>query len=290
MASVRAAVPADFDAIHPLLLDFANPVMAREDWRRMLFTPPWPVEESTRGYVLEDAGQAVGFVGTIFSAREVRGTHRHFCNLSSWVVREPYRASSLQLLLPVLGLRTHTIVNLSASARAHEIFRGLGFRSLEERQVLLPPLARFADLAAWSGVQVTTDLAAITTALDPIARRIASDMAETLAAQILIRRGARTCHAIAVRSPWKPGLFLAHVQYASDWDLLLECVPQATAGFFPRLRTVGLRVDGRRVPGPAPRFGVARALALPTLYRPAEPDLAPGDIDGLYTEAVLQRW
>ncbi len=290
MATVRAAMPADFAAIHPLLLDFANSAMTREDWRRMLFDPPWPVEEPTRGYLLEDGGQAVGFLGTIFSARDVRGTLRRFCNLSSWVVREDYRASSLQLLLPVLGLRTHTIVNLSASARAHEIFRGLGFRPLEDRQVLLPPIARIADLVAWPGAQVTTDFAAIAAALDPAGRRIAVEMVDTRAAQVLIRRGTRSCHAIAVRSPWKRGLFLAHVQYASDWELLLECVPQATAGFFPRLRTVGLRVDGRRIAGPVPQFGVMRPLALPTLYRPAESDLSPNDVDGLYTELVLQRW
>lgn len=290
MATVRPATPADFDLVAPLLGDFAHPAMTGADWRRMLFDPPWAVEEPTRGFLLEEGGSVVGFLGTIFSTREVRGTQRRFCNLSSWVVREPHRASSMQLLLPVLGLKSHTIVNLSASQTAHEIFTRLGFAVLEDHQVLIGPLARPSDLVTWPGVRVTTRLDEIAAALDPAGRRILEDMRGTLAAQVLVRRGDRTCHAVATRSLWKRGLTLAHVQYASDWGLLLACVPAAAAAFFGRLGTVGLRVDGRRVPGGAPALAARRALALTTLYRPAERDLVPADLDGLYTEVVNQRW
>ena len=290
MASVRPALPADFEIVQPLLKEFANDRMRPADWRRMLFDLPWPVEEPTRGFILEEGGRAVGFLGTIFSAREVRGTRRRFCNLSSWVVRESHRSSSMQLLLPVLGLRTHTIVNLSASPTAHEIFTRLGFQTLDDHQVLVPPLSSPGDLLGGRGVRVTTGLDAIAMALDEPGRRILEDMRGTLAGQILVCRGDRSCHAIATRSRWKPRLHLAHVQYASDWDLLLECVPQVSAAFFGRLGTVGLRLDGQRVTGPAPRFAVTRALGLPTLFRPAEPDLGPADVDGLYTEVVNLRW
>jgi len=33
-----------------------------------------------------------------------------------------------------------------------------------------------------------------------------------------------------------------------------------------------------------------KALALPTLYRPGQPDITPEHVDGLYTELVGQRW
>ena len=291
MPTVRPAVPADVPAVLPLRESFGQATMTAEDWRRMLFEPPWPVAEPARGFLLEDGGEAVGFLGTIFSTRVVRGVERRFVNLSSWIVRESHRASSLQLVLPVLALRDSTIVNLSASTTAHEIFVKLGFRTLEDHQVLLPPVPRARDLFA-SGVRVTGRLEEIARHLDEPGRRVLEDMRGTLAGQILLRKGGRACHAIASRSPWRNGMFLAHVQYASDWALLLEHVPQATAGWLASLGTVGLRVDGRRVaPGTVlPPLSVTRPLALSTLYRPAEPDLAPQDIDGLYSEIVLQRW
>jgi len=68
----------------------------------MLFDLPWPVEEEHRGFILRDGGEAVGFLGTIFSRRTVGGTTCRFCNLSSWIVKESHRSSSLQLILPVL--------------------------------------------------------------------------------------------------------------------------------------------------------------------------------------------
>lgn len=291
MATVRPATPADFGVVLPLLETFGRTRMGHADWRRLLFDPPWPVNETTRGFVLEDGSRVCGFLGTIFSSRLVRGVERRFCNLSTWVVSPSHRTSSFQLLLPVLALKSYTLVNLSASDTAHEIFVRLGFRTLEERQVLLPPLPRLRDVLA-PGIRVTGRPEEIASRLDPAGRRLFEDMRNTLAAQILITRGSRTCHAIATRSPWKKGLFLAHVQYASDWELLLDGVPQATAGWFGALGTVGLRVDGRRVPeGRAlPPRSVRRGLALPTLYRPADPDLTPDDVDGLYSELVLQRW
>src|SRR5262245_6490969 len=146
MATVRPARPEDFPAVLPLLESFGQDTMRPDDWRRMLFEPPWPVVEPARGFLLEDGGEAVGFLGTIFSTRVVREVERRFVNLSSWIVRPSHRASSMQLVLPVLALKGYTIVNLSASETAHEIFRKLGFRTLEERQVLCPPVPRARDL------------------------------------------------------------------------------------------------------------------------------------------------
>ena len=57
---------------------------------------------------------------------------------------------------------------------------------------------------------------------------------------------------------------------------------------FATLRTVGLRVDGRWAPDPLPGSARRRELALPTLYRPAHPGITPTDVDGLYSELLLQ--
>ncbi len=286
---VKPARPDQFDEIYPLLLDFANPRMTREDWRRMLFAPPWPVEEATRGFVLRDGGAVVGFLGTIFSRREVRGEPRRFCNLSSWIVKETHRSASLHLVFPVLALKGHTIVNLSPSATAYEVFARLGFRPLETGQVLLPPFARPAELLR-RGASLTTRLEEILAELAEPERRIAADMAGTLAGQALVRSGGRRCHVVATRSLWKGRWRLAHVQYASDWELFWEHLGLMSGAFRRLLGTVGLRVDARHLRGRRPALSAARALPRPNLYRPASPEITPEMVDGLYTEAVLQRW
>src|SRR6266571_8166772 len=98
---VRPVTSDQFPEIYPLLQSFKNPSMLREDWRRMLFDLPWAVDEPHRGHGLYHNGRAVGFLGTLFSTRQIRGRTLRFCNLSSWIVDDAYRAGSFQLLMPV---------------------------------------------------------------------------------------------------------------------------------------------------------------------------------------------
>jgi len=228
MVDVRPATPDRFEDVLPLLLGFGNAAMEREDWRRMLFDLPWRVDESHRGYVLEDGSRTVGFLGTIFSTRRIQGMSRRFCNLAAWIVAEPYRANSVQLLLPVLGMRDTTIVNLTASPTAHEIFLKLGFATLEDRQILVPLLPDLGGFAHPGGT--ITDLDAIRGALDEPGRSILDDMRGTHAGQVLVRRNGRKCHVVATRSPWMGSLRLAHVQYASDWEMFRSALPSVSWG------------------------------------------------------------
>ncbi|MGH7730899.1 MAG: hypothetical protein ACRENJ_06560, partial [Candidatus Eiseniibacteriota bacterium] len=132
MAEVRPAGPEMFEKVYPLLQEFPQQNLSKDTWRRMLFDPPWPVEEPHRGYVLVDRGAIVGFIGTMFSRRQVRGVSVRFCNLSSWIVEETHRAFSLELLRPILALKNYTIVSPSPNAVAHPIYVRLGFDVLED--------------------------------------------------------------------------------------------------------------------------------------------------------------
>lgn len=64
-----------FEEIHQLLLDFNNSDITKDDWRN-LFSHSWKGDDDQYGYVLVDGGKIVGFLGTIFSEREVDGTDR----------------------------------------------------------------------------------------------------------------------------------------------------------------------------------------------------------------------
>ncbi len=290
MPEVRPATPDMFEDVYPLLQEFPQSRLSKEDWRRMLFDWPWPTDEPHRGYVLVDGRTIVGFIGTIFSTRRVGGRDHPFCNLSSWIVSPGHRASSLQLLGPILAMRTHTIVNLSPSRVAHEIFSRLGFEGLETYQILIPLIAGPGEMLTGFGVKVTTRPSEIRPQLDEGGRVILDDMGGTLARQLLLRHRGRHCHVIATRSPWKGRWRLAHVHYASDWSLFWELLSPAAWGFFRTLGTLGLRVDDRHALGRRPRLAVRRELAIPLLYRPSSPEITPQTIDGLYSELVCQRW
>ena len=287
---VRPVLPGDFAAIQPLLLRFVNDRMSGDDWRRLLFDLPWPTDVSVRGYALWDGRRAVGFLGAIPSTRTLGGRVRRFVNLSSWMVEESYRAESLKLVLPVLADRGRTIVNLSPSPAASEIFSRLGFRTLEAEQVLVPLVSGVADLLPRVGVSVRTRLERVRDGLDVPGQALLDDMKGTHAGQVLLMAGDRQCHVIATRSAWKARWRLAHVQYASDWDLFWRHPARIAGALLRVLGTMGLRVDGRHATSALPAFSVRKALPLPHLYRPEDSSVTPGLVDGLYTEAVGLRW
>lgn len=285
-AEVRPVLPGQFESLYPLLLKFENPRMTREDWRRLLFDLAWHTDEPTRGFALWDGARAVGFLGAIPSERG----GRRFLNLSSWYVDPAYRNESLRLVLPLLSDRKRTIVNLSASPAAAEIFLKLGFVTLESEQVLVPLVTGMGDLLPRVGVGVRTRIDRVREALPPEGQRLSDDMKGTLAGQVLLTAGDRTCHVIATRSAWKAHWRLAHVQYASDWDLLWQYPARVAAAFLRVFGTMGLRVDGRHLRGTPPPFSVRKALPLPHLFRPEDAGVTAQAVDGLYTEAVGLRW
>ena len=287
MPHVTPAVRTDFAQILPLLREFPNQRLSSDDWHRLLFDPPWPVPEDRVGYVLRDGDEVVGFLGTILSTRTIRGRAERFCNLSSWIVRESHRSASLQLVFPVLSIRDHTIVNLTASPTAHEVFRSLGFSVLERALVLVPMFAGLGRLGRSAGVRLLADPARIAAALMGADRERAEHVARTHAAQVLLTRGPDSCHAVATASAWRGHWRLAHVQYASDWSRLWAWLPLVNRGFLASLSALGLRVDGRFA-ADLPASARRRELEFPTLYRPAHAGITPADVDGLYTELLLQ--
>jgi acetoacetyl-CoA synthetase len=140
MPETRKAYPQDFETVYPLLREhFRNPAVSKEDFRR-LFQKHWRSPEDHCGYLLEENGQPVGFLGTIFSLRPVGGRMEHFCNLTAWYVRPEHRSSSLQLILPMLSLKKTTFTNLTASSRVIEVLQKLKFKSLEDRIWFIPPI------------------------------------------------------------------------------------------------------------------------------------------------------
>jgi hypothetical protein len=138
LTQVAEATLEDFAEVHERLLVTLNPDLPKDRWRR-LFEYPWRPPGRPLGYVLRDGRQAVGFLSLVFAPTPGPGGGSPVCNLSSWVVLEPFRGSALRLLAPVLAQRDWTLVNLTPTPEVGPIFRGLGFAELEARRCLVLP-------------------------------------------------------------------------------------------------------------------------------------------------------
>jgi hypothetical protein len=288
MITVKSATPAMFEDVHQLLLGFENPKMGKEDWRRMLFQYPWKTEAESRGYVLFDDAKVAGFLGTIFSTRELDGKTERFCHLSSWIVLPSYRSRSLSLLAAVAGLDGHTIVSSTPSPTSQPFFTRLGHRTLEDRVLLLPPLASASELRGLWRASMTTDEKEVQAGLSGETRRCFEDHRGSLGAHVLLRRGGRSCWATATLKR-RRGFRFAVVRHISDRQLFWDCLPLAKLGFLKALRAPALAVDSRFAEGRYVPFAVSYRLRTPRLFRPAHDALRPELVDGLYSELMGLR-
>ena len=82
--SIREATINDFENIYSLILkehnDAAN---AKANWNNLL-KRHWCMKNDTLGYVLIKDGVIEGFLGTIFSYRNINGKSYKYCTIFLW--------------------------------------------------------------------------------------------------------------------------------------------------------------------------------------------------------------
>ena len=284
---VRPVGVEAFDDIHPLLLSFPTKKMSKEDWRWMLFTYPWS-DSPHRGYAIYAEGKAVGFLGTIFSARPLAGRMERVCSLSSWIVVKEHRHASLSLVTPILKLRDCTILNPTPSPVAYEIFHKLGFQPLESERLIVPPLPGLAEATRALEGSIARSREVLESELTGDERAIYRDLSSSPVAQhVLLRRGGRKCYVVATPIHHR-GIPFAEIQYIGDRDFFWENRILAHAALVRSTRAVGLWVDRRFATGN--RIPLALRWRAPRLYRPTRKEITPEMIDGLYSEMMGLRW
>jgi hypothetical protein len=284
---VRAVGTESFEEVYPLLRGFPTTAMSKEDWRRMLFTHRWS-DNPQRGYALYADGKPVGFLGTIFSQRNLAGRTEQVCSLSSWIVLPEHRGSSLMLVTPILRLKGCTIVNPTPSPAAYDIFCQLGFKRLESERVVLAPVPGVAEAARSLAGSFHISRSALERELGTVERALYDDLSScAVARHVVLRRGSKRCYVVATPVP-RRGLRFAEVQYIGDPAFFWEHRILAHAALFACMGAVALRVDRRFVPDGAARFAVRRPSR--RLFRPSRSEIVPEMIDGLYSELMELRW
>lgn len=284
---VRPATIEMFDAIHEVLVDAFGGDIAKDEWRRLVdYHFAHDGEPNDRGWVLLDKAEVVGFLGGIYSRRG----DDPFCNLTAWSVKKRYRKSSLELLLPLLDLRDHTLLNLSPDPFTLAVFRRMGFVDLEDRIVLVPPV--LPQLAP-DGYEEVTDPARIARILDADDLRIFEDHLGFACTHLVFAGRDRYSYVVAAKTRFRQ-FPTTYIHYRSDPELFRDLAGPMQRAFL-RLHGTLFSVVDARLTADAPLRGCPTwRLAQPRLYRPAAgSSRPPSAIDALYTELVMldpRRW
>ncbi len=281
MIRVAAATAADSDRVRPLLAGFNNRRISAAQWSS-LFHYSWPSPVETRGFLLLDDARVVGFLGTIWSERDVAGRRERICNLSSWITLPEFRHHSLRLFQAACALEDCTITCHSPAAALHPLYRRCGFADLETKlRIVLPtPSGTFG----WPRWRATTDPDAIAARVGPEDRRILEAHRPHSCAHLLVWNGNEYCYVIATRTKGKRCHF-AHLHYVSHRDLLPAILDRIKWHLLFALGTPLLMIDARLVADLALPYSREAALAVPHVFR--SPTLAPAQIDNAFSELIL---
>lgn len=242
MPTIRKALPDDFDYVYPLFSGFREPRPSKEEFKK-LFVPRWGSIESHVGFILEENGQAVGYLGTLFSVREINRRNEKFCNLCTWIVKEEYRSEGLPLLFQVLRMKDVTVTNFTGN-RVGSILKKFDFKVLDKTLKILLPIPSIGD-----GCELVFDTLRIAPLLDTHDRRIFEDHRDFKYSFVLLK-AAEGVSLICFRKVKRKRLPVLEVHYLSQRDVFLKHIRHVLLSLCIRTGSVGLMV-GDHFPGKA---------------------------------------
>lgn len=279
MTIIRKAESNDFDRVFPLFSGFATHTQVDPtDWKK-IFTNYWSEKNEPVGYLLEDGGKPVGFLGTLFSQRVIDMKKYLFCNLTSWIVHPEYRSESLKLLFPLLARKDLTITNFTASNRVSEVLLKLGFQDLEDSFRIIPPLP-----VPGGGIYIEYEISKIREILDEANRKILDDHEGLHCVHVLVKSDRGYCY-IVLNPAIKKGKPVLYVNYLSDLDVFLAQYHIIAFHLCRKFKFYGLMVGEHTLKGYSLplTLNVRRKHSL--LFR--SQSLQAYDIDTLYSEIQL---
>lgn len=232
MSTIRKAAPDDFDFVYPLFSGFQEPRPYKEEFQQ-LFVPRWGSDETYVGFILEENGEAVGYLGTLFSIREINGRKEKFCNLNCWIVREEYRSEGLSLLFQVLRMKDVTITNFTGN-RVAAILKKFDFKVPDETLKILLPIPALSN-----GCELIFDSSRIAPYLDEHDHRVFDDHREFKYPFVLLK-AKEGVSLICYKKVKRKRLPVLEVHYLSGRDVFLKHIRHVLPSLCIRTRAVGL--------------------------------------------------
>ncbi len=279
MVALRPAGAGDIAAICDFLHAHMDRRIGRQRWRQIM-EYHWRSDQPTRGWLVEDAGSLVGFLGLIYADRTIDGRPEVLVNLTSWYLLRQHRGldTALAMLQAATADPDATYTVFSSRPAVTRLMRRAGFRTLDDtRYVWHRAGTASADLT------VLTQPPAVRAALAGIDRQLFDDHAPFNVAPFLLRADGEVCFVLM--SIRRKGADTAYHEalYISD-PATFARQAQAFANAILPAENALMAVDCRfltdltiaaaKAPIPAPRF-----------FKSAR--LASRQVDFLYSEIQL---
>jgi GNAT superfamily N-acetyltransferase len=274
---IRPAHEGDVEPVVALLHAQMNRKIAPERWRRLM-TYGWLADKPNLGYVAEAAGRIVGYVGAVYSDREISGHTERLVNICAWYLDRDHRGQGggERLMAEATANPDWHYNIMTSSSRTLKILANVGYRVLDD--------ARF-DWQRTEGAALTvegrTDV--IAASVSPAERKILADHAELPVTPVLVtHRGGKSLAIFSVTQkgedqPWFDLL------YVGDTALMRE--GQALANALLPADDAVLSADARFCGDNAPVGAQAVTLPVPRFVKSSS--LSGAAVDHLYTELQL---
>jgi hypothetical protein len=261
-----------------------NTRVSVDDWAGAVDVP-WDVERPNAGFMLLDGDDVVGVQLAFYSERILNGSRERFCNLGAWCVLPRYRFHGLRLLKAVLRQEGYHFTDLSPSGNVVGINEKLSFRFLDTTTALVPNLP-------WPTVpgrgRIISDRELIERTISGADLELYRDHASTAAARhVVLTRGDEWCYVVFRRDRRKGVPLFASVLYVSNPALFRAMARRFARHLLIHHRALAMLAE-ERIVGYRPRPSLTLRSHRRKMFR--SPNLAPAQIDYLYSELVCVAW
>jgi hypothetical protein len=273
-----------FPEVYETLLRKLDPQRSRTHWQVPFVDRHWH-DETHVGYLLKVRGELVGMMGTLFCERTLNGKIARFCNLHAWYVAPEHRSGSLLLMRPILALKDHTITDFSALPQVATISKRLGFLTLDNHIVVIPPLPWSRDRSVKLS-ELADEPALAERRLNPVDLQIYRDHQGIGCSHLLVESESEYCYLVSnrIQARWLP---YQQVHYISDKHFFAKHhLPIRT--HLLRMRTRYIAVGSRLLEGVSVPYSLL-TRSHEQLYRPSQSSPPREQIDTLYSELPLMK-
>lgn len=277
--SVRPIETADLPELAAYWQANLNPAISQQIWISS-FQRNWLPDPPNHGFKLMADGKLVGALGAIYSRQKIEGAATDFCNLTSLVIEDAYRARSMDLLSACISQKQFRFTNFTpipSVAKMLRLFRFNAMRSGEQLVIHVPVPATAM------GFRVVDRPEALTDALDENAGKVWRDhQGLPWLRNFALGREGEWCVVF-----WRPttikGLRGARILGFTDPALFVRWYRAIGGHLLLRHGAIGMRIEEHMMPEGS-QIGVRRPVAMPRLYRGA--DMAQEHVSFLYSELV----
>ncbi|MBT9485463.1 hypothetical protein [Sediminibacterium sp.] len=142
MPIIREAVLEDARKVAALQYKFGISPDTEDDWKRLWVDNPAKHSDIPIGWVLEEKGEVVGFLGNVSRRYELGGVKIKAVAARGWVVEPAFRNVTVLLLSKYLNQRNVDLqLNSSSNNKAYHVFEKMGSRTV--------PLDVYSRLLFW---------------------------------------------------------------------------------------------------------------------------------------------